>query len=115
MFKLDLEKAEEPEVKLQTTTGKTKGIQKNINICFSDNAKTLTTWITTKWKILKEMQISDHLTCHLRNLYAGQEVIELNMEKWTGSKLGKQHIKAVNCRLLIQLICSVNHVKRWAR
>ena len=44
-----------------------------------------------------------------------QEVTELNMEKWTGSKLGKQHINAVNCCLLIQLICRVNHAKRWAR
>ena len=54
-------------------------------------------WITTKWKIVKEMGISDHFTCLLRNLYAGQEVTELNMEKWTGSKLGKEHIKAVYC------------------
>jgi len=67
-----------------------KGIQKNINICFTDDAKILTMWITTKWKIVKEMGISDHFTCLLRNLYAGQEVTELNMEKWTGSKLGKE-------------------------
>ena len=41
------------------------------------------------WKILKEMGIADHLTCLLRNLYAGQET-ELDMERWTGSKLGKE-------------------------
>ena len=49
------------------------------------------------WKILKELGIPDHLTCHLRNLYAGQEVTELNMEKWTGSKLEKEYIKVVSC------------------
>ena len=50
------------------------------------------------WKILKEMGIPDHLTCLLRNLYAGQEaVVELNMEQQTGSKLGKQYVKAVYC------------------
>ena len=40
------------------------------------------------WKILKEMGIPDHLTCLLRNLYAGQEAAEPDMEQWTGSKLG---------------------------
>ena len=49
------------------------------------------------WKILKEMRIPDHLTCPLKNLYAGQEATELDMEQKTGSKLGKEYIKAVNC------------------
>ena len=49
------------------------------------------------WKILKEIGISDHLTCLLRNLYAGQEAIEPNMEQQTGSKLGKEYVKAVYC------------------
>ena len=43
------------------------------------------------------MGIPDHLTCLLRNLYAGQEATERNMEQETGSKLGKEHIKAVHC------------------
>ena len=43
------------------------------------------------------MGIPDHLTCLLRNLYAGQEVTELDMEQWTGSTLGKEFIKAVYC------------------
>ena len=47
------------------------------------------------WKIPKEMGIPDHLTCLLRNLYAGQ--LELDMEKQTGSKLGKEYVKAVYC------------------
>ena len=48
--------------------------------------KPLTVWITLLWKILKEMGIPDHLNCFLRNLYASQEVTELDMEQQTGSK-----------------------------
>ena len=59
--------------------------------------KPLTVWITRNWKILKEMGIPDHLTCLLRNLYAGQEATELDMEQQTGSKLGREYIKAVYC------------------
>ena len=50
------------------------------------------------WKILQEMGIPDHLTYLLRNLYAGQEAtLELDMEQQTGSKSGKEYIKAVYC------------------
>ena len=49
------------------------------------------------WKILQELGIPEHLTCFLRNLYAGQEEIELDMEQWAGSKLGKEYVKAVYC------------------
>ena len=49
------------------------------------------------WEILKEMGISDHLTCLLRNLYAGQEATEADMEQQTGSKLGKEYVKAMYC------------------
>ena len=76
MFKLALEKVEEPEIKLPTSSGsskKTRMFQKNIYFCFIDYAKALTVWITINWKILKEMGIPDHLTCVLRNLYAVQE------------------------------------------
>ena len=52
---------------------KARYFQKSIYFCFIDYAKALTVWITTNWKILKEMGIPDHLTCLLRNLYAGQE------------------------------------------
>ena len=52
------------------------------------------------WEILKKMGIPDHLTCLLRNLYAGQEATELDMEQQTGSKLGKEYIKAVYCHCL---------------
>ena len=51
------------------------------------------------WKILKEIGTSDHLTCLLRNLGAGQEATEPDMEQQTGSKLGKEYIKAVYSHL----------------
>ena len=75
MFKLDLEKAEEPEIKLPTATGSSKKqeFQKNI-YCFIDYAKAFDCVDHNKlWKILKEMGIPDHLTCLLRNLNTGQE------------------------------------------
>ena len=50
------------------------------------------------WKILQEMGIPDYLTCLLRSLYVGQkQQLELDMEQQTGSKLGKEYIKAVYC------------------
>jgi len=50
------------------------------------------------WKILKEMGIPDHLTCLLRNLYAGKkQQLEPDMEQQTGSKLGKEYVKAICC------------------
>ena len=68
------------------------------NICFIDCAKAFDCVDHNKlWKILKEMGIPDHLTCLLRNLYAGQEAIELDMEQQTGSKSGKEYITAVYC------------------
>ena len=79
MFKLVLEKAEEPEIKLPTSAGSSKkqeSSRKNIYFCFIDYAKVFNCVDHNKlWKILKEMGIPDHLTCLLRNLYAGQEVI----------------------------------------
>ena len=58
--------------------------------------KPLTVWITINWKILKEMGIPDHFTCLLRNLYAGQEATgRTRHEQQTGSKLGKECVKAV--------------------
>ena len=76
MFKLDLEKAEEPETKLPTSVGSLKNqeFQKNIYFYFTDYAKAFGCVDLNKlWKILKEMGIPNHLTCLLKNLYAGQE------------------------------------------
>ena len=77
MFKLVLEKAEEPESELPTSAGSSKkqgSFRKNIYFCFIDYAKVFDCVDHNKlWKILKEMGIQDHLTCLLRNLYSGQE------------------------------------------
>ena len=76
MFKLDLEKAEEPEIKLPKSIGslKKQEFQQSIYFYFIDYAKAFDCMDHNKlWKILQEMGIPDHLTCHLRNLYAGQE------------------------------------------
>ena len=72
--------------------------QKNICFCFIDYAKDFDCVDHNKlWEILKEMGIPDHLTCLLRNLYAGQEATELDMEHQTGSKQEKEYVKAVYC------------------
>ena len=76
MFKLDLEKAEEPKIKLPKSFGssKKKQFQKNIYFYFIDYSKAFTYVDHNKlWTILKEKGTPDHLTCILRNLYAGQE------------------------------------------
>ena len=76
MFKLVLEKAEEPEIKLSTSAGSWKRQESSRKTSISallTMPKPLTVWITVNWKILKEMGIPDHLSCLLRNLYAGQE------------------------------------------
>ena len=101
MFKLDLVKAEEPEIKLPTSAGSSKKqeISRKTSIsALLTTPKPLTVWIMTNWKILKEMEIPDHLTCLLRNLYAGQEAtVRTRHEQQTGSKLGKEYVKAVYC------------------
>ena len=76
MFKLVLEKAKEPEIKLPTSAGSWKKQESSRKTSISallTMPKPLTVWITINWKILKEMGIPDHLVCLLRNLYAGQE------------------------------------------
>ena len=67
---------------------KAKEFQKSIYFCFIDYAKAFDCVDHSKlWKILKEMGIPDHLTCLLRNLYAGQEAtVRTDMEQQTGSK-----------------------------
>ena len=75
MFKLVLEKAEEPEIKLPTSAASSKKQEssRKTSICFLDYAKAFDCVDLKKlWKILKEMGIPEHLTCLLRNLYAGQ-------------------------------------------
>ena len=78
---------------------KAREFQKNIYFCFINYTKAFDCVDHNKlWKILKILKIPDHLTCLLRNLYAGQkQQLELNMIQQTGSKSGKEYVKAVYC------------------
>ena len=103
MFKLDLGKAEEPEIKLPTSVGSLKkqenprkNKQTNIYFCFIDYAKVFV-WITNCGKFLK-MGIPDHFTClPLICMQVKKQQLEPDMEQQTGSKLGKENVKAVYC------------------
>ena len=76
---------------------KAREFQKNIYLCFIDYAKAFV-WITTYWKILKEMGLPDYLTCLLRNLYAGQEATDRTGHgKTDWFQIGKEYVKAVYC------------------
>ena len=101
MFKLDLEKAEEPKIKLPTSVGslkKQENSKKTFIFTLLIMPKLLTVWITINCrKFLKRWEYKTHLICLLRNLYAGQESIEPDMEQQAGSKLGKEYIMAVYC------------------
>ena len=81
------------------TIEKAREFQKNIYFCFIDYAKAFDYVDHNKlWKILKQMGIPDHLTCLLRNLYAGQDVtVKLDIEQHTSSKSEKEYVKAVYC------------------
>ena len=102
MFRLVLEKAEEPEIILPTSTGswkKQESSRETSTSAFLTMPKPLTVWITINWKIFKEMGIPDHLTCLLRNLYAGQEArvrTEHGTTDWL--LLGKEYVKAIYCQ-----------------
>ena len=98
MFKLDLEKAEEPEIKLPTSAGSSKKRvpEKTSISALLTMPKPLTVWITTNWKILRDGNTRpldlppEKSVCRSRQL-------ELDMEQWTGSQLGKEYVKAVYC------------------
>ena len=102
MFKLDLEK--EPEINFQHPLDhcKSKRVPENIYFCFIDYAKAFDYVDHNKlWKILQEMGIPDHLTCPWEIcMQAKKQQLEPDMEQWTGSKLGKEYVKAVYCHLL---------------
>ena len=100
MFKLDLEKAEEPDIKLPTSvwiTEKAREFQKDIYFCFIDYAKAFD-YVDHKkpWKILQYMGIKYCLTCLLSNLYAyPKKQLEPDLEQWTSSKSVKNNVKTV--------------------
>ena len=95
---------------------KSREFQKNIYFCFIGYANAFDCVDHNKLcKILKEMGIPDHLTCLLRNLYAGnKQPLELDMEQQTGSKLGKEYMKPVYCHPVSWLLRRVHHEKSWA-
>ena len=101
MFKLDLEKAEEPEIKLPTSAGSSKKEEssRKTSFCFTDYAKAFHCVDHNKlWEILKEMGIPEHLTCLLRNLFAGQEAIVGTGHGTTDwFQKEKEYVKAVYC------------------
>ena len=78
---------------------KAREFQKNIYFCFLDYTKAFDCVDHNElWKIRQEMRAPDHLTCLLRNLYAGQEeTVRPDTEQWIGSKSGKECVKAVYC------------------
>ena len=118
MFKLVLEKAEESEIKLPTSTGSSKkreSSRKNIYFCFIDYAKPFDCVDHNKlWKILKEMGIPNHLTCLLRNLYAGQEArvrSQYGTTDWF--RIGKGIRQGCILSPCLFNLFRVHHEKRW--
>ena len=97
----DFRKGEEPEIKLPTSNGLTKkqeSSRKTSASALLTMPKSLTVWITTHWKILKDMGIPDHLTCLLKKLYAGQEATVRTGNGTTDwFQIGKGVLKAVYC------------------
>ena len=101
MYKLILEKGRGTRDQIANICGiieKARELKKKKSASLT-TLKPLTMWITVEqWDILNEMGILDNMVCLLRNLYAGQEQqLELDMEQWIGSKLGKEYLKAVHC------------------
>ena len=102
MYKLNLEKAKEPDIKLPTSIGPYKKQENSRKTSASPSLtmlKPLTVWITTNCgKFLKEIGISDHFTYLLRNLYAGKQgTIRTGRGTMDCFHLGKECIKAVYC------------------
>ena len=102
MFKLDLEKVEEPEIKLPTSIGSSKKQENSRKTSMSASLtmlKPLTVWITINCgKFIKRWEYQDHLSCLLRDLYAGQEATVRTRHRTTDWFIvGKEYIKAVYC------------------
>ena len=103
MIKLDLEKAEESEIKLPTSVGSQKKYENPRKTSTSTSLamlKLLSVWITTNWEILQEMGIPDHLTASCEtSLQVKKQQLELDIGQQTSSKLGKKYVKAVSSHL----------------
>ena len=95
---------------------KARGFQKDIYFCFIDYAKAFDCVDHNKmWEILKEMGIADHLTCLLRNLYAGQEATVRNGHGTTDwFQIGKRLCQGCILSPCLFKLCRVYHEKHWA-
>ena len=117
MFKLDLEKAEEPEIKLPTSIGSSKkqeNPRKTSTSVLLTTLKPLTVWITTNWKIPKEMGIPYHLICLLRNLYADQETtVRTGHGRTDCFQMGKEVHQGCILSPCLFSICRLHHEKHW--
>ena len=119
MFKLDFEKAEEPEIKLPTSAGSSKkqeNSRKTSTFALLITVKPLTMWVTINCgKFFQEMGIPDHLTCLLRNLYADQEATVRTrhgtalVPNWEMSMSG-----LFTVTMFVVLICRAQHAECWA-
>ena len=85
-------KAEEPEIKLLTSVGSSKEQEGFRKTSTSPLFTMQTVWTTSNWKILKEMGMPDHLTCLLRNLYAGQEATVRLFPNWERNMTGVYNV-----------------------
>ena len=119
MFNLDLEKAEETEIKLSTSDGSSKrqeSSRKNIYFFFIDQAKAFDGVDHNLWKILQDMRIPDHLTCLLRNLYARQEAtVRIGHGTTDWFQIGKGVHQGCIMSPYLFNICRVHHAKFQAR
>ena len=119
MFKLDLEKAEEPEIKLPTSvrlSGKQESSRKTSTSALLTIPKPLTVWITTncgkflkRWEYQTTWPASWEICMQVKKQH-----LELDMEKQTGSKLGKEYIKAVYCHPAYLTYMQSTSCKMWA-
>ena len=118
MFKLDFKQAEEPEIKLTTSTGSSKKEENSIKsstFTSMTTPKPLTVWITTncgqffkRWEYQTTLPAPWEICMQVK-----KQQLELDMEQWTVSKLGKEYVKDVYCHLAYLTICRVHHAKCW--
>ena len=119
MFKVDLEKAEEQEVKLPTSVGllkKQESPRKTPTSALLTIPKPLTVWITINCgKFLKRWEYQTTLLASLELcMEVKKQQFEPDMEQQTGFKSGKEYIEAVYCHPAYLIICRMHHAKCWA-
>ena len=117
LFKLDLEKVEEPEIKLPTSTGSSKKqeFQNSSISALLTTPNPLTVWFTTncgkfwkRWEYQSTLPASWEIQMKVK-----KQQLELDMEQQTGSKSGKEYIKAVYCHPAYLIYMQIHHEKSW--